>query len=144
MIVKLYYPVATKLSLLNCNDILSSFYKSEYPIIFKVKGTNYHAAVVKEIHRDVIRIGNEYCSYSKFIEFLHSKKIKGVVVLLPVINDRVDLIYDEKTGIALDISIVDKKAIAKYSFIQDQGGNILLYSEIHRYIEESEKLAQFL
>lgn len=59
---------------LNCNDILSSFYKSEYPIIFKVKGTNYHAAVVKEIHRDVIRIGNEYCSYSKFIEFLHSKK----------------------------------------------------------------------
>ena len=65
-------------------------------------------------------------------------------MLLPVINDRADLIYNEKTGIALDISIVDKKAIVKYSFIQDQGGNILLYSEIHRYIEESEKLAQFL
>lgn len=144
MTYELYYPVATDRTLDNCNSILREFYKSGYPIIFKAKGTNYHIALVKEINRDIITVGNEYWSYAKFLNMLHDRKIKGVVVLIPALNNRAELVYDKKLRIGLDVVTVDDKATAKCDFLQDQTGNILLYSKIERYFEDDGFKIHFL
>lgn len=129
MSIDLYYPVDTEMDINECHQAIKRLNKDGQPIVFKVKGTNYYVALVQQIKSDIIRVGSNNISYSKFIDFLSKKGIEGNVNIIATKNEYAESVYDSNVKIGLTPLHISKRIRSKNKFITDQTGCIILLSK---------------
>ena len=125
MINTLYFPIDTKLSLLECNQAMEAFREKDKPIVVKMKGTNITLVLVKSVSRDIIKSYGCEDTYSSFLNSIEKMGINGPITLIAKYNHDPKLYYDEKTKLSIT-PLISSLGESFSSFAQDQGGNILL------------------